>query len=177
MFLVISNRMENYKSENDLWTHAKSLEEKRNEIDLKVELQALRELFFDYLPLGEKTDYIENYFNRLEEAIDNKEHVERETFPDDDDGDESDQGGDAATGTGPPSKRKRDYKYFSATIFKEQASRHPPLASEKDVDRSRLYEIQDGDAQDQFEATQPLEFVSEHSGGCGTGDGDVESSN
>lgn len=160
--------MEEYKSENDLWKHAQSLEDKRNEIDLKVELQALRELFFDKLPLGEKTGYIENYFNRLEEAIYNKEHVERETFPDD--------SSDTIDGESSSTGRKRDYKYFSASVFKEQASRHSPLPPQENVDSSRLYEIQDGNAQSQSTESESMESLSEHPGGRGTYHGNMESS-
>ena len=68
----------------------------------------MRELFFDNLPLGEKKQQVEDYFNCLEKAIDTKDPDEfrREEFPPDD----------------PATCGDRVYKYHSAAHFKQHAS-------------------------------------------------------
>lgn len=77
--------------------------------NLKAEVSFLRELFFESLPLGEKKQQVEEYFNYLEKAIDTKDpdEFEREQFPPDD----------------PATCGDRVYKYHSAAQFKEHASR------------------------------------------------------
>lgn len=84
------------------------------------ELKFLRELYFENLPIGPETKALKKYFTLLEKAIDNKEHVVRESFPPDD----------------PAICGERVYKYHSAAAFKEQALRHQQITDGQSVGHS-----------------------------------------
>lgn len=148
-------------NENELWAHAISLEQtiKNKKSDLLAELEALRSLYFENLPLGENKEAIEEYFNRLEESIYNKDHVEREAFPDDD----GNECGESTEGHEGSPRPKPDYKYFSADVFKQQASRSKPQPTPQDVDYTGLFKDEGDDAQDQPKKSKPLESIPEHS--------------
>lgn len=128
--------MQEYKNENEMWSHAIPLEDKRISKDLETELTAMKELFFEQLPIGENVDTINDYFNRLEKAIYTKEDVKREEFPDDQG---NDHGSDISPGEQQTADRKQpNYRYISAAVFKQQASRHQSQPSPQDMDRSGL---------------------------------------
>lgn len=90
--------------------------------NLRSELEFLKELFLDKLPIGDKKRDIEKYFSKLEEVIDNKDinpdDIEREQFPPDD----------------PATSGNRVYKYHSVAEFKKLASRPKQLTGQQDVD-------------------------------------------
>lgn len=85
------------------------------------ELNFLKNLFFENLPIGDKKQEIEEYFSCLEKAIYTNEPIQREEFPPDD-----------TTTSG-----DRVYKYHSAAAFKELASRHIESSSGQDMDHSQ----------------------------------------
>lgn len=106
------------KNENDLWSHASSIEPDKRKVDQMMELAFMKELFANHLPTGKNKDVIDNYFNGLEQVIFTKDYVDipRDEFPRDDDSSEADSASDSSD-----SKSKRIYKYFSADLFKQQA--------------------------------------------------------
>lgn len=85
------------------------------------ELNFLKNLFFENLPIGDKKQEIEEYFSCLEKAIYTNEPIKREEFPPDD-----------TTTSG-----DRVYKYHSAATFKELASRHIESSSGQNMDYSQ----------------------------------------
>lgn len=99
---------------NALWGHAGSLEDTRLWEDKKSELIFMRDLFDTKLPIGENKAELDEYFNILEQAIDTKAEIKNDKFPDD--YREIDQHGEV---TDPP----KQYTYFSADLFKQQASK------------------------------------------------------
>ena len=99
---------------NRKWGHAQSLEETRLWEDRKAELQYMKELFDVNLPTGEKKEAVTTIFNLLEEAIDNKDQSIQNDKYDDDFGSVDIDGAVAE----PP----KQYKYFSADLFKQQAA-------------------------------------------------------
>jgi hypothetical protein len=106
--------LEEEEDPNKKWGHAQSLEETRLWEDRKAELQYMKDLFDVNLPTGEKKEAITTIFNQLEEAIDNKDqHIQNDKF--NDDFGSIDIDGAVAS---PP----KQYKYFSADLFKQQAA-------------------------------------------------------
>ena len=112
---------ETTKSENDLWTHAGSIEPSREKLDQMIEVAFMKELFMNHLPIGQNKEPIEKYFMDLEQVISTKDYIQlpKDEFPrDDDDGaEDADSSAD-----GNPSKR-RQYQYYSASLLKQQAQR------------------------------------------------------
>lgn len=115
--------------QQDPWAHAGSLENERMLQDRKTELEHMRMLFMNVLPVGKNRDDIISYFNRLEELIFTKGHesVKNEQFPDDPDG------------------IQREYKYFSASISKERASKPQILPDQSLMDTPSDNAIDSGD--------------------------------
>lgn len=108
---------------NDLWTHAIPLESQRKEQDIRAEADFMRELFLSNLPtVGSNKSTLISYFDRLQEAIENGEPIEYDGF---------DDNLNSESASSP-----RDYKYFSATLFKERSSRHPLLPDGEAMDDS-----------------------------------------
>jgi len=90
---------------NSLWEHAESAECIIKRQELEANLEYMKTLFIEKLPVGEKLEHILNYFNDIERVISTKEQdVEYERFDDDD-----------------PSAKDRQYVYNSATLFKERS--------------------------------------------------------
>lgn len=118
-------------NEDDRWAHAESLESKRLADDRRAELEFMKTLFNDYLPVGENREHIDQYFSRLEDVIFTKdgnvqEAVKNErwpttTIPSDTDGLED---------------RQPEYRYFSASLFKEHAGVPKHLGHGEDMDYS-----------------------------------------
>lgn len=106
------------KNENELWSHASSIEPDKRKVDQMLELAFMKELFAKHLPTGQNKEVIDNYFNGLEQVIFTKDHVEipRDEFPRDDDESETGSASDSSD-----TSSKRVYKYFSADLFKQQA--------------------------------------------------------
>jgi hypothetical protein len=98
---------------NAKWSHALPLEETRLWDDKKAELEFMKDLFFERLPIGKDTKQIEEHFNRLEEAIANKENINHDEFPD----------YDTVDLDGAVQDPPKDYHYFSAAVLKQQADR------------------------------------------------------
>lgn len=109
------------KSENDLWTHAGSIEPTREKLDQMIEVAFMKELFMNHLPIGKNKEPIEKYFMDLEQVISTKDYIAlpKDEFPRDDDDGAADA--DAST-DGNPSQR-RQYQYYSASLLKQQAQR------------------------------------------------------
>lgn len=109
------------KSENDLWSHAGTIEPTREKLDQMIEVAFMKELFMNHLPIGSNKEPIEKYFMDLEQIISTKDHIElpKDEFPRDDfDGAE-----DADAAADGNSSKRRQYQYYSASLLKQQAQR------------------------------------------------------
>lgn len=120
-----------------------------------AELQNLKDLFFEKLPIGDKTDEIKQYFSLLESSIyTNDGNLQHEEFPE----------------PSSPSSRDRVYQYHSASYFKELESRHSQRASGQDVvagqDQPPLVHA----TEDITPTTQDLAHVPDDSGNTNTDD-------
>lgn len=94
-----------HEDNNKIWVHAQSAESIMKRQELEAQLEYMRELFMEKLPIGDKKDHIMNYFNDIERVISTKEqYVEYERFDDDD-----------------SCPKDRQYIYNSATLFKERS--------------------------------------------------------
>jgi len=102
---------------NAIWDHALSLQDTKIWVDRQNELDFMKDLFFNKLPINEiehNMDDIKDYFNRVQEAIFTKDpDFKYDEFP----RDYSVIDIDGAVQR-PPSQ----YKYFSQDLFKQQAS-------------------------------------------------------
>jgi hypothetical protein len=102
---------------NAIWAHAGSIEDTRMWEDRKSELLFMRDLFDTKLPVGDQKEQIDDYFNLLEQAIDNKDtSLQNDKFP------ESFSDIDIHGEVDHPPEQ---YTYFSADLFKQQASKEP----------------------------------------------------
>jgi hypothetical protein len=136
---------EEQENPNDLWAHAQSAEDHVLKIDRKAELEYMRDIFFNKLPLGENVEPIREYFNRLEELIDTTDgikHINNEKFEED--------------------RPDTDYKYFSNDLFKIRSSGNQLLNDGQDVDDSTT-RVQGDDAnQPNSQVIHPLQCIPEH---------------
>ena len=116
--------------------------------NLKAELNFLRELFFDKLPIGDKQKNVEQLFSLLEEAIDTKDphDIQREEFPADD----------------PATSGDRVYKYHSAAQFKKLAGGHQQLAGEQNMDPAKDQQTVLPAKPDQHPESEDVAHVQEH---------------
>jgi len=116
--------------------------------NLKAELDFLRDLFFDKLPMGEKKKNVEQLFSLLEEAIYNKDpdDIQREEFPPDD----------------PAISGNRVYKYHSAAQFKKLASRHQQLTGQQDMDTTKDQQEVVSTEPNQHSKSEDVAYVQEH---------------
>lgn len=115
-----------------------------------AELQFLKDLLFENLPMGDNKKHIEEYFSCLEKAIYTNEPIEREQFPPDD---------PAISGT-------RTYKYHSSTAFKELASRPVQSLSGQDMDHTESKQEKLSTAPDLPSTTENVAHLQEHSSRC-----------
>lgn len=103
----INSNNDNMSDQPD-FSHALSLETIKKHCEQKAEFLFMRDLFDRHLPIGNDRTAIEEIFNRLEEAICNKETILNDEF---DDGPAIDAG------------IEPDYKYYSPALLKEHAGR------------------------------------------------------
>lgn len=127
---------------NDAWNHAGSIESKRMREDRRVELEQMKDLFLNKLPIGDNKEHIEQYFNDLEKVIYTTDDVKNDEFPTDD--------------------AQRDYRYFSASLLKERASRDPDITDGKDVANSTNAIGSTRTVQNGREESQHVPCVSEY---------------
>lgn len=109
---------------NDLWSHALS---KADDIEMKskvAELEHIKDLFFNKLPVGENLKPLEEYFNELENVIFTKgpQEIKNEQFPT-----ATPDVGEGEAGS---------YKYYSPSLLKELASGHKYELLQQDMDPS-----------------------------------------
>lgn len=96
-------------SNDELFPHRIPAEDMVLKKQRKAELEFMKELFFDKLPVGENTEHITEYFNELEKVIFTKnEQVGNEDFESID---------------REPGAIEREYTYISPSLFKEYSSR------------------------------------------------------
>ncbi len=102
---------------NAKWDHALSLQDTKIWSDRQAELDFMKDLFMNKLPIDKNEhdmDGLNDYFNRVQEAIFTKDpNFQYDEFP----GDYSTVDIDGAVQR-PPTQ----YKYFSQDLFKQQAS-------------------------------------------------------
>jgi hypothetical protein len=72
---------------NDIWAHAESKEAEMKQVARLAELEFMRQLFDERLPVGENKEKIHEYFNEVEQVIFTKGEVKNEQFPDEPVGD------------------------------------------------------------------------------------------
>lgn len=128
---------------NDVWSHAVSIEEKRMKYDRRVELEYMKDLFLNKLPIGDNVEHLQRYFNDLEKVIYTTDNVKNDEFPSND--------------------TERDYRYFSASLLKERASRDPDITNGENVADS-THPIGSGRAiQADPSKSEPVSCIPEHS--------------
>lgn len=119
---------------NSQWSHAVPLEETFAKRNSQAELSYLRDLFNTRLPVIDKTDKANEYFDFLQHCIDNATPIERETFEHDYPVD--DRGQPVYGEDGNPIIP--EYRYISASLFKELASRPKRGPGDQDLDRAPI---------------------------------------
>jgi hypothetical protein len=120
---------------------------------LQAELDFLKKLFNENLPVGDNIDKINEYFNSLEELIYTKDgNLEREEFPPDD----------------PTVCGQREYRYYSTDLTQKLASGRNDPAIGQDMGHSESKQAELHAEQDYTTEPQDLEHIQEHSyfGGC-----------
>lgn len=121
---------------------------------LQAELDFLKKLFYENLPVGEDMSGIENYFSSLEKLIFTKDgsSLQREEFPPDD----------------PAVCGEREYRYYSTDLAQKLASgrSHPAIGQDMGHSESKQTELHA--KQDHPSESKDLEHIQEHSyfGGC-----------
>lgn len=122
--------------------------------NLKAELDYLKELFFEKLPVGQKLSEVKKYFSYLEDVIDNKDcdDIQREEFPPDD----------------PAVSGSRVYKYHSSSQFKKLASGHQSIADSEDVDTATSEQKKLPTEPDKCPESKDLAHVPKHTEGSDT---------
>lgn len=108
--------MEN-QNVNDIWSHAISAESILEQKSRIAELEYVKKLFDENLPVGTDTSYINEYFNDLEQKIVKNEPIKNEEFPPE--RDEPD----------PESGKPVVYKYYSTSLLKHRAQSKSNIGS------------------------------------------------
>lgn len=101
------------ENENDKWGHAIPLEDTRLWNDKEAEAEFMKDLLLNKLPCGKDTSEIESYFDTIKKCIESQAPISNDCFPDDFGQIDID-----GVVTNPPDQ----YQYFSADLFKQQAS-------------------------------------------------------
>lgn len=133
-----------------------SLASKMDEQAQLAQLEFMRTLFAENLPVGDKLEVIEEYFNELEKVICNKQHVEAEQFVDEPAAILDDH-------TGAPASRT-PYKYISPSLLKQYASRdnRPGLLPQNMADSAIPTSQDKCDAKSNTEEFKSLSPIPEH---------------
>ena len=115
------------KNENDLWAHAEPVDEERLRVDRIGEFEFMKELFSNHLPVGKNKEEIDKYFMDLEKVIYTNDYhkIKNDEFP-------PSIGNECCCGLQHDDSKptnnecqRRQYKYFSADLLKQQSSRIP----------------------------------------------------
>lgn len=131
-------------SDNDKWAHAQSLEGIMKERDMRAQLDFMRDLFENHLPVMNDGADIQNKLNQLEEDIKrNGGSYKHDNFPDDDE------------------NAEREYYYHSSTLFKQRAGLGGSWANEVVVDDSAVGHQQWSPTPSDSSEPPPLSPVSE----------------
>ena len=69
----IKNADKSEEDPNAKWQHALSLQDTKLWQDKQNELDFMRDMFFDKMPMGPDKDKLNEYFNLVQQAIDNKD--------------------------------------------------------------------------------------------------------
>lgn len=96
-------------NENDKWAHALSAENMIKHRSRLAELEYMRTLFAEYLPVGEDTQKIHDYLNTVEQIIEENGQLHNENFPPE------------REIIDPESGRTIPYRYNSASLSKQRA--------------------------------------------------------
>ena len=106
----------------------------------------MKQLFFENLPIGDKTENIEKYFSLLEEAISTTDNVQREEFPPDD----------------PAISGSRVYKYHSSAQFAKLAGGHEHVSSGQDMGSTETKQTDIPTIQNQPNELPDVARIQEH---------------
>jgi hypothetical protein len=99
---------------NELWTHAQSAEKSVQKKARLAELEYMRDLFGDRLPVGDELSEINSYFDHLEQVIENNGSIQDEQF-------ESEQ-----PIIDPETNTEASYRYYSAPLSHQRATSGRP---------------------------------------------------
>jgi hypothetical protein len=120
---------------------------------LLTELQFMKDLFENYLPVGANKKDIQKYFSSLEEIICTKEDgpnaIQREEFPPDD---------PAISGT-------REYRYYSADQFKKLAGGYQQFPDRQDMGHTESKQAELPSTEDRGADPQVVAHIQERSPG------------
>jgi hypothetical protein len=97
-------------SENDKWAHAQSAEDVVRLKSRKAEIEFMRDLFNERLPVGTDLDAIHSYLNNVEQIIEKNGRVKNEEFPPE------------REVIDPESGKPATYKYYSTSLLKQRAA-------------------------------------------------------
>lgn len=107
--------MDHNQNENDKWLHAHSAEKMIEYKSKMAELQLMRELFTEKLPIGDNKSEIDAYLNSIEQIIESDGAIANEEFPEERRLIDPETGGQIS------------YNYNSASLLKQRASRGPAI--------------------------------------------------
>lgn len=144
---------------NAKWSHALSLQDTKLWQDKQNELDFMKDLFFERMPMGPDRDKMNEYFNLVQKAIDTKdESLQYEHFPSFSEGVDID-----GAVKDPPTT----YHYFQSLLLEQQAKReferelfsaieaeHKPESESQDVDdpaHERESQASEDESQESFD--------------------------
>ena len=131
---------------NAVWGHATSIADKRQKDDVLAEIDYIRELFTCYLPTDQDNlSEIHAHLDKLKDHATNGEPLGEDQFGSDDNDD----------------PEKRDYRYFSASLFKERSSQPPLLAGVQDLGNTSDQDRPRSPPQDHHQGTADLPPIPE----------------
>jgi hypothetical protein len=133
--------------DNDQWKHVIPLDTTTTYNDRKAELEFMKELFYDKLPVGDNKEIIDAVFNCLDKVIENKEPLKNEQF----DESPAEQYGYTA-----------DYRYHSADLLKERSSIGNQRRISQGVDDHPSIGQPDDAVYDKHQEAKSLPSISEY---------------
>lgn len=135
---------------DELFPHAISAESFINKKQRQAELEFMKELFLEKLPIGENTEHIHAYFNELEKVISTKdEQVRNEDFKSIDE---------------EPGAVQREYTYFTPSVLKEQSSRLLERGIPQEMDPPSIADRIESPTPGGHEEFKSLPSIPEHGG-------------
>ena len=145
------DRVETIINENDLWKHAESLAPTKEKHDHMIEVAFMKDLFANHLPVGNNKEPIEKYFMDLEQVISTKDYIKlpQDEFPSDDEHGPEDAG---SSTDGNDGRSPKQYKYYSASLLKQQAQQQRDDNGDKSSDLCIRFSGYDDECLDEIQS-------------------------